>query len=62
MGLIVLYQRQKNRDGLAWFARRASAWLLEKVKERKSVKGQANEETCKSSGNWKVKVPGEVCG
>ncbi|RDB22560.1 Transcriptional protein swt1 [Hypsizygus marmoreus] len=50
---------QKNRDGLAWFARRASAWLLRKVKERRVVKGQANEETCKRSGNWKVRDPGE---
>lgn len=46
---------QKNRDGLAWFARRASQWLLLRVKERKVVKGQANEETCKPSGNWKTK-------
>jgi len=53
---------QKNRDGLAWFARRASAWLLKKVKERKMVKGQANEETCKASGNWKIRVPGEEFG
>ena len=45
---------------MAWFARRASAWLLKKVKERKSIRGQANEETCKSTRNWKVKEPGEV--
>ncbi|KAF8165247.1 PIN domain-containing protein [Crassisporium funariophilum] len=51
---------QKNRDGLAWFARRASAWLLKKVKERKSIRGQANEETCKSTRNWKIREPGEV--
>ena len=49
------YERQKNRDGLAWFARQATAWLLEKIKERKSVKGQAQEETCKSTRNWKIK-------
>jgi hypothetical protein len=53
-------RRQKNRDGLAWFARRASAWLLRKVKEHKSVKAQAQEETCKTSGNWKVRDTGEV--
>jgi len=47
--------RQKNRNGLAWFARRASAWLLLRVKERKSVKGQALNETCKASKNWKSK-------
>ncbi|KAF8076505.1 PIN domain-containing protein [Lyophyllum atratum] len=59
---IVIYELdgQKNRDSLAWFARRASAWLLKKVKERKTVKGQANEETCKASGNWKIRVPGEM--
>ena len=51
---------QKNREGMAWFARRASSWLLKKVKERKSVRGQANEETCKSTRNWKAKEPGEV--
>ena len=45
---------------MAWFARRASSWLLKKVKERKSVRGQANEETCKSTRNWKVKEPGDV--
>jgi hypothetical protein len=52
--------RQKNRDGLAWFSRRASAWLLKKVKERKTVKGQANEETCKRSGNWRIRGPDEA--
>ncbi|KAG6831133.1 hypothetical protein H0H92_012558 [Tricholoma furcatifolium] len=58
---VVIYELdgQKNRDGLAWFARRASTWLLEKVKERKIVKGQANEETCKSTRNWKMKERGE---
>ena len=54
------YTSQKNRDGMAWFARRASSWLLKKVRERKSVRGQANEETCKSTRNWKAKEPGEV--
>ncbi|KAF9008967.1 PIN domain-containing protein [Cyathus striatus] len=53
---VVIYEldRQKNRNGLAWYARRASSWLLEKVKEKRSVRGQANEETCKLSGNWKT--------
>ncbi|KAH7914223.1 PIN domain-containing protein [Hygrophoropsis aurantiaca] len=53
---------QKNRDGLAWFARRASTWLLKKVKERKSVKGQTLNETCKPSGNWKKREPGTEFG
>ncbi|TFK43433.1 PIN domain-containing protein [Crucibulum laeve] len=46
---------QKNRDGLAWFARRASSWLLKKIREKKCVRGQANEQTRKKSGNWKVR-------
>lgn len=58
--LVSSLTRQKKRDGMAWFARRASAWLLKKVKERKSIRGQANEETCKSTRNWKIKEPGEV--
>ncbi|KAF9247316.1 PIN domain-containing protein [Melanogaster broomeanus] len=53
---------QKNRNGLSWFARRASTWLLKKVKERRSVKGQALDETCKASGNWKKKEPGMEFG
>ncbi|KDR83639.1 hypothetical protein GALMADRAFT_235946 [Galerina marginata CBS 339.88] len=51
---------QKNRNGLAWFARRATAWLLEKIRERRSVKGQAQEATCKSTGNWKIRDSGEI--
>ncbi|KAG1806703.1 PIN domain-containing protein [Suillus plorans] len=52
---VVIYELdgQKNRERLSWFARRASSWLLKKVKERRSVKGQALNETCKASGNWK---------
>ncbi|CAA7259861.1 unnamed protein product [Cyclocybe aegerita] len=51
---------QKKRDGLAWFARRGSSWLLQKVRERKCVKGQALEETLKLSGSWKKHDPGEI--
>lgn len=59
---VVIYEldSQKNRDGLSWFARRASTWLLSKVKERRTVKGQALGETCKASRNWKKREPGEV--
>jgi len=53
---------QKNRDNLSWFARRASTWLLKKVKEKRSVKGQALDETCKPSGNWKTKARGGELG
>lgn len=61
---VVIYEldSQKNRDGLSWFARRASTWLLRKVKERRTVKGQALEETCKVSGNWKKREPDEEHG
>lgn len=41
-------------------ARHASSWLLAAVKERQIVKGQANDETCKSSGNWKLRGNEEV--
>lgn len=51
---------QKNRDGLAWFARRASSWLLDRIKGRKSVRGQANGETCKASGKWKSREPNDI--
>ncbi|KAG1752682.1 PIN domain-containing protein [Suillus paluster] len=52
---VVIYELdgQKNRERLSWFARRASSWLLKKVRERRSVKGQALDETCKASRNWK---------
>ncbi|KIO12699.1 hypothetical protein M404DRAFT_959495 [Pisolithus tinctorius Marx 270] len=58
---VVIYELDslKNRDGLSWFARRASTWLLSKVKERRTVKGQALGETCKASRNWKKREPGE---
>jgi len=56
--------RQKTRDDqVAWAARLASTWLLEKVKERRFVKGQTHEETCKASGKWNVKdVGGSIAG
>lgn len=56
--------RQKTRDDkVAWAARMASTWLLEKVKERRFVKGQTHEETCKVSGKWNVEDAGssKVC-
>ncbi|KAI9466886.1 PIN domain-containing protein [Lactarius psammicola] len=50
--------RQKTRDDkVAWAARLASTWLLEKVKERRFVKGQTHEETCRASGKWNVNEP-----
>lgn len=66
--------RQKNPNGkqtreqLAWAARRASTWLLGKLRgkyskdgrERSWVKGQALEETMMSTGKWNIRVPGHV--
>ena len=37
--------RLKKNDGLAWFARTASTILLQKVKEKKSVRIQTRAET-----------------
>ncbi|KAJ7665504.1 PIN domain-containing protein [Mycena rosella] len=53
---------QKKSDRLGWFARRASEWMLEKVKERRSVRGQATQETMKPSRNWRIRQPGEPFG
>ncbi|KAJ6485172.1 PIN domain-containing protein [Mycena vitilis] len=58
---------QKKSDRLGWFARRASEWIFEKVKERRSgkrsvVRGQTEQETCRASGNWKIRQRGETFG
>ncbi|KAH6915346.1 PIN domain-containing protein [Coprinopsis sp. MPI-PUGE-AT-0042] len=46
----------KKQTSLAWPARRASGWLLEKVREHRAVKVQATEETCKPSRNWRSRT------
>jgi len=49
------WTRHKTRDDkVAWAARLASTWLLEKVRARRFVKGQTYEETCNASGKWNV--------
>ncbi|KAL0949437.1 hypothetical protein HGRIS_009495 [Hohenbuehelia grisea] len=53
---------QKNREGLAWSSRRASAWILAKVRERRAVRGQADWETRMESGSWKKRDPEHVQG
>ncbi|KAJ6515774.1 PIN domain-containing protein [Mycena sanguinolenta] len=54
---------QKKSDRLGWFARQASTWILEKVKEKsKTVRVQREKETCKSSGSWKIRQPEEPIG
>jgi rRNA-processing protein FCF1 len=48
IGLVLIYVcmgRLKNREGLSWFARTASTFLLQKVQEKKSLKVQARSET-----------------
>jgi hypothetical protein len=46
--LVILYAenilRQKNRSGLAWYARRATTWILKNIQERKLVKIQHHKE------------------
>ncbi|KAK7060540.1 hypothetical protein VNI00_001306 [Paramarasmius palmivorus] len=37
--------QKKGDSKINWFARKASAWLLKKVQERKALKGQARKET-----------------
>jgi len=58
-GIQDLYS-QKKEAGLGFFARRGSSWLLEKVSQRRSVKCQADHETCKSTGSWKKREYGQV--
>ncbi|KAJ7180215.1 PIN domain-containing protein [Mycena crocata] len=53
---------QKKSDRLGWFARQASTWMLEKVKQRRSVRSQADQETCKPTGSWRRRLPGEAFG
>ncbi|KAK0230928.1 PIN domain-containing protein [Armillaria fumosa] len=50
----------KHNQSLRWFATRSSTWLLKKVQERRSVRGQATEETLRRSGNWRVTLRDEV--
>lgn len=45
--LISLLFRLKNQERLQWFARTASTWILNKVRERKVVKVQARDETAR---------------
>ncbi|KAI0939206.1 hypothetical protein AcV5_000689 [Taiwanofungus camphoratus] len=41
----------KQREELKWFARTATTWILDRMKERKFVKVQAREETCNTRPN-----------
>ncbi|KDQ64609.1 hypothetical protein JAAARDRAFT_28248 [Jaapia argillacea MUCL 33604] len=46
-------QKKQNKDVLPWLARKASTWILEKYRLRRCVRGQAQSETCMSSGDWR---------
>lgn len=35
---------------MGWFASRASTWILDRMKERRTVKVQARRETCYTEG------------
>jgi hypothetical protein len=49
-------RQKKLNDALGWAARRASAWILEKIQARGSkLRGQPYTATLQSSGNWKVR-------
>ncbi|KAH8118312.1 hypothetical protein DFH11DRAFT_1686509 [Phellopilus nigrolimitatus] len=52
------YQKNDESRDLWWAARRASTWILSKLKEHKHVKGQAFQETLQQSGSWKRRDPG----
>jgi hypothetical protein len=49
--------RQKNRKDLAWFARRATAWILEKTKEGKTLRGQRRGEECSTQREVSFRIP-----
>ncbi|KAF8195763.1 PIN domain-containing protein [Mycena galopus ATCC 62051] len=54
---------QKKSDRLGWFARQASTYILEKVKEKsKTIRMQREQETCNPSGSWKIRPPGSFQG
>jgi hypothetical protein len=60
-----IHDSQKNekrefRHKMWWFSRRASLWILNKMKEKKSVKGQALTETVRPSGSWNLRSELEV--
>ncbi len=60
---LILYS-QKNRPDLGRLARNATDWMMHEVTRKDLVqpivKGQAQRETCRPAGNWKVRQKGEV--
>ncbi|TDL29483.1 hypothetical protein BD410DRAFT_848600 [Rickenella mellea] len=53
------YQKKGRNENLAWFSRTASTWILKKLKEHKTVRGQSYGETCQRSGKWTIRDMGE---
>lgn len=47
------YQKCSRSADLQWNARMASTWILEQLKRKRTVKGQAYGETLQVSGTWK---------
>ena len=43
-------KKNKRYEGLQWFARQATTWLLAKIKERTTVKIQSAKETLSPGG------------
>ncbi|XP_006460248.1 hypothetical protein AGABI2DRAFT_117208 [Agaricus bisporus var. bisporus H97] len=55
---------QKNQSHIGRLARNATDWMMREVSRKDLpkpiVKGQAQQETCKSTKNWKVREKGEA--
>ena len=51
-------QKGSGDTDLKWNARLASTWILDQLKQRKIVKGQAYGETLQVSGTWKKRDAG----
>lgn len=64
MLVLTMMQSQKNQPSLGRLARNATDWMMREVTRKDLaqpiVKGQAQRETCRSTGNWKVREKGEV--
>ncbi|KAF7332004.1 PINc domain-containing protein [Mycena kentingensis (nom. inval.)] len=53
--------KQKSDKDRGWFARRASEWMAQRVKENpRLLRCQRNNETQKESGNWRTRFRGEI--
>ncbi|KLO18095.1 hypothetical protein SCHPADRAFT_900080 [Schizopora paradoxa] len=53
-------QKTSKSTELGWNARMASTWILNELKEKRIVKGQAYTETLQCSGTWKIRDADDV--